>query len=297
MTVKLAHAARSRGPFDLIHANDFDTLPAAWLLSRRSGRLVYDSHELYFDQELDTPHVYRAIAGRVERAAARRADAVLTSAEPYADVLRRELRLSESPIVLLNCPEKVVAEPPQTEEGPLLRVIYQAAMGAGRRLDDLLEAAKHAEGVELTVRVVGADPAELDREIESRGLGGRVRRVDPVLPTQLVEGLWGFDVGVIINRPLTRTDEFVVPNKLFEYMMAGLAVVVPRLPGLEPIVEGEGIGITFPPGDPEALGQALQELGRDRPRLRAMQKRSRALALDRYNSAVQVKALERAWGL
>jgi hypothetical protein len=33
---------------DVVHANDFDTLPAAWLLARRhSARLVYDAHELY----------------------------------------------------------------------------------------------------------------------------------------------------------------------------------------------------------------------------------------------------------
>ncbi len=35
----------------------------------------------------------------------------------------------------------------------------------------------------------------------------------------------------------------VLPNKLFEYMMAGLAVAAPRLPALTPIVEAAGVPV------------------------------------------------------
>src|SRR2546423_7726236 len=152
-------------------------------------------------------------------------------------------------------------------------------MGVSRRLEDLLVAAEAAGGVELTIRVTNADVDALRAEVSRRGLGGRVRVADPVEPTALVEALVEFEVGLIINRPLTRNDELVFPNKLFEYLMAGLAVVVPRLEGLVPLVEGERIGLAYEPGRPEALGAALAELARDRPRLPEIRGRGRALGL------------------
>jgi glycosyltransferase involved in cell wall biosynthesis len=111
-----------------------------------------------------------------------------------------------------------------------------------------------------------------------------------VPPTELVEALRDHDVGLIINRPVTRNDELVFPNKLFEYLMAGLAVAVPRLPGMAPLVESERVGVTYEPG---RLADALAELGPDE--LTAMQRRGRELALSRLNAETQADVLERVW--
>src|SRR5436305_2303180 len=96
VTAGLYRTGRILGRFDVVHANDLDTLPAAWLLARASGaRLVYDAHELYTDQEPDPPRLHRAVARLVEGALARRAGSVVTVSEPIADELRRRLRLRE----------------------------------------------------------------------------------------------------------------------------------------------------------------------------------------------------------
>jgi hypothetical protein len=69
---------------------------------------------------------------------------------------------------------------------------------------------------------------------------------------------------------------------------------VPRLPGMAPLVEGEGVGVTYEPGRPELLGAALAELDLDE--LAGMQRRARALALSRLNAEAQRDALAAAWG-
>lgn len=295
-TAQLHRRGRGLGHFDVVHANDLDTLPAGWLLARRSGaRLVYDAHELYAEQEPDPPRIFRRVALALERALARRADAVITVSEPIATELQRTLGLAGPVIAWLNCPERSHAEPDAPHDGPL-RAIYQGAMGPGRPLGDLLEAAVHAEGAELTLRVVGVDADALVAEIRARGLDDRVRLEPPVPPHGLVEALRGYDVGLIINRPVTRNDELVFPNKLFEYLMAGLAVVAPRLPGLT-LIEDERIGVTFEPARPELLGRALTALAGDRSALEAMRSRARALALDRLNAEAQRDRLAAAWGI
>ena len=297
LTAKLISAGRRLGRFDVVHANDFDTLPAAWELASKSGaRLVYDSHELYTTQELDPPRSFVAVASRVEAAIATHADAVVTTGRPFAEELQRRFGLRQEPLIVLNCPDLVTTEPSPTPADGKLRVIYQAAMGPGRPLQDVVDAARRSNGVEFTLRVVGMDEAALRREIARAGVGDVVHIADPVPPDRLVEALQGFHVGLIINRPLTLTDELVVPNKLFEYMMAGLAVVAPRLPGLAAIVDGDGVGSTFEPGRPDRLAAVLGELDSDRELLNQMRKRARQLALDRYNAPAQAAQLLRAWG-
>lgn len=296
-TASFVAAGRGAGRFDTVLSNDLGTLPAGHLLARLSGaRFVYDAHELYGDSEPDYPGSYGRATGALERSLARRADAVVTVSEPIAAELRRRLGLREQPVVVLNCPERIEAEPRLFDSGPL-RVIYQGAMGVSRPLEDLLVAAEVANPVEVTIRVANANLIALRSEVLRRNLEGRVFVAEPVEPTALVQSLSNFEVGLVINRPLTRNDELVFPNKLFEYLMAGLAVVVPHVEGLAPLVNGEGIGLTYEPGRPDALGAALTELARDRARLAEMRTRARTLALERFNADAQREPLARALAL
>lgn len=294
LTAALSRRAKSLGRFDIVQASDVDTLPAGFLIARRdNARLVYDAHELYADQEPDPPRVYRHAIRAVERLLAPRAAALTTVSEPIADELTRTLSLPRPPLVVLNCP--AIVDPPTRTESGRLRAIYQGAAGPGRSLDDLVKAATST--AEISIRVVGIDRDTLRYDVAAHGLAGLVCVLDPVEPDRLVTALGEFDVGLVINRPVTRNDELVFPNKLFEYMMAGLAVVVPRLPALGPFVEHEGVGLTYTPGDPTDLARALDELAADRPRLAEMQRRARAAALARYNAEAQEPKLLEAWGL
>lgn len=297
-TARLWAAGRRAGSFDVIHANDFETLPAASLLARRSrSRLVYDAHELYAEFEPDPPRAYRSVAARLEGALARRADSVVTVSRPLADELRGRLRLPRMPFVVLNAPELDEHAGPQIAEAGPVRAVYQGAFGPGRPFEDLLEALALAPNASLTVRVVHADPTALRAAVRRRGLGERVVVADPLPPAELISGLRGFDAGLIFDRPLTRNAELSLPNKLFDYLMAGLAVVVPALPALAPFVEDAGVGLTFQPGRPDRLGECLERLAADRETLAEMRARSLALARGRYNAERQSETLEDAWGL
>jgi glycosyltransferase involved in cell wall biosynthesis len=295
-SLRLGRVARRLGPFDVIHAHDFDTLPAARLaqLGRGRARLVYDAHELYADQEPEAPRLFRTCVRLFEGPLARRSDAVVTVDDELATELQGSLRLPRRPHVVLSCPGLTPVDPAARGNGHL-RALYQGAMGPGRRLSDLFDALQHAEGVELTIRVVNADLDELRKAVSNRGLTDRIEVVDPVAPDRLVQAAADFHVGLVINRPVTRNDELVLPNKLFEYLMAGLAVVAPRLPALAPLVEGEGVGLTYEPGAPETLGAALTSLARDDVLLARLRERGRQLAVERYNAETQAETLVHVW--
>jgi glycogen(starch) synthase len=298
-TARLVRAGRSIDRADVVHANDLDTLPAGFRLAKRLGaRLVYDAHEIYASQEPNPPRLHAKAMSWLEKSLARHAQVVTVSA-PIAAELERTLRLQTRPLVVLNCSERLERLPRAGERvEPRMSAIYQGAMGPGRFIGDLFAAAEAmGDDVALSARITGADLAELRANSKARGLDGRFLILDPVAPNYLVQALVEFDVGLIINRPVTRNDELVLPNKLFEYMMAGLAVVAPRLPGLAPLIDNEGVGITYRPADPVDLARILDELAADRPRLEAMKHRARQLALERYNAEAQEPVLLEAWGL
>ena len=293
VSTRLTRSARTIAHVDAVHANDFDTLPAAWRIARRNNaRLIYDAHEIYTAQEPNPPRLHRFVTGALEGWFARQADVVVTVNEPIAKELKRRLRLGHEPLVVLNCPNARNVPDPAPSSGPL-RAIYQGAMGPGRYIEDLLAAASEMGNTKLTLRIAGADLDLMRKDVLDRGLGDRVEVVPPVAPNVLVESLAGFEVGLIINRPVTLNDELVLPNKLFEYLMAGLAVVVPRLPALEPIVDG--VGLTFTPGDPASLAAVLRELAKSRHGLKEMQAEARHRALTQYNAQQQSAVLMAAW--
>jgi len=192
-------------------------------------------------------------------------------------------------VVVLNAPDREEFEL-RAFDGPL-RAVYQGGLGPGRDFADLV-ALSGARGVELTARILYADPAAL-RAVA----GGELRIAEPVPQEHAVAALRDFEVGVVFDRPQSRNSELSLPNKLFEYLMGGLAVVAPALPGLRGVVEDEGVGVTVEPGDTAALGAALEELAADRPRVTAMRRRAREVALARFNAETQSGALLRAWGL
>ena len=296
-TVRFLRRGRTLGTFSVVHANDLDTLPAGWLLARRSrARLVYDAHELYTEQMADPPRVHRAVAGAIEHLLARRADAVATVSEPLAREIGLKLGLERPPIVVLNCPSRDDAGEPEPSNGPL-RVVYQAGgITEARPLDDLYAAAASLDSVRFTLLIASVDPDELRADVRRRGLGDHVAVGEPVPVSDMVAALRPFEVGLVIDRPVSRNNELGFPNKLFEYLMAGLAVAVPHLPTMGPFVEREQVGVTYEPGRPELLAARLRHLAADRALLLELRRRARAAALGRYNAEAQAGALAQAWG-
>jgi glycosyltransferase involved in cell wall biosynthesis len=106
-----------------------------------------------------------------------------------------------------------------------------------------------------------------------------------------------FDIGLVVTRPLTLNDRLALPNKLFEYLMAGLAVVVPDMPGVGAIVAENAVGVTFEAGSPSALARVLTELAAAPTEVAAYKERARQVALERFSAEAQRPALERAWGV
>lgn len=278
-------------PADLYHANDLDTLPAAVLLSRRNRvPLIYDAHELFAAQFTGASRQFRSILFSLEHWLIRYADSVVTVSRSIAETLAAWHGVPV-PRVVMNCPSarplmRAGAAGAIPRQSPLTRVVYQGIYLRERGLEELILSVPQFDSAELYLRGYGDLEPTLRALVEGEGLQGRVHFLPPADPRYMVESLAGFDIGVVPYRPTNLCHQYCLPNKVFEYLQAGLALAVSALPELEQLVKETGTGELFNSDCPDDIARAINALTKDPGRLEETKSKARSAAI-RYTWEAQ----------
>lgn len=262
-------------PADIIHCHDLETLPAAVAIrdmvaeslpGRRSPRIIYDTHELFPFQDPSWP--YRRYWLRQERLHIKAADAIIAVNASVAEELAR-IHSVPRPVVLYNSfggevprgtPDRRAARARlRVPEGSALPVVlFQGGLTWSRNLRNLVLA---FEGLRNTAHlaILGGGPAEVGLRRLARSLPN-VSFAPWVPPDALLEIVRGVELGVIPYRgDRCLNDRLCTPNKLFEFMEAGIPVCASDLPELRKIVRDCGIGDVFDMHSPTAIADAISE--------------------------------------
>ena len=245
----------------LIHANDYNT---AWIgvigKWTTGARLIYDSHELWPDRNLrPEPRGWLLLC---ESLFVRVADEVITTSPGYAQVLARRYRIAE-PRLIRNVPGwKVAAGEEERPSGAGPLAVYFGAITRNRGLATALRAL--ALVPELHMRFVGPEAwgyrAELAALAEELGVAGRLELLDPVPPDRAASVLADADLGLALIEPACLSYRMTLPNKLYEYVAAGLPILAGEVPVLAAEVRGNRIGLVADPADPVAVAAALRAM-------------------------------------
>lgn len=288
---------------DVFHAHDLDTLAvcaaAAWL---RRARLVYDSHELWLHstRHLEgTDRLFRLLEKLAEKTLAPRADAVIAVTPGRARKMER-MYPSVSPVVVANYPPEV----PPGERDPEIRkdlgageddflFLYQGVICPHRGLEQLAEASAMLEGSSGAVAVLGHDAGGgALREYAVRlGSGTRIVFHPPVTSEELHRYTASADAGLVLFQGSCLNHVLSLPNKLFEYMMAGIPVLACDLPEIARVIRKHGCGVTVNPADPKAVARAMRDMAANPGEARRMGERGREAALKHYTWDVSARGL------
>lgn len=265
-------------------AADLYSLPLAARLAERHGRpLVYDARELY-----------RAIAAlrgrglmqlfwtRLEQRYARRATTILTVNDSIADILRADY---DDVRVVRNYPDGMADA--GTGDGGRLRsalgipaaqriLLSQGGLQRGRGALLCVDALAQLDDAALVF--LGDGPLRDDILLHAQVQGVRERvHVHAAVPSaELLTWTASADVGLCMIENLGRSYFLSLPNKLFEYIAAGLPVVGSDLPEIARVLRESGSGVTVPPGDAGALADALRALLAEPAQMATLRERSRA---------------------
>jgi len=274
---------------EVYHFHDPELLPIGVLLKIFTrAKVIYDVHEDVPEQILTKhwiPRLLRRPLARVfnafEKLLARVLDAVVVATEGIAEKFARL-----KPIVVHNYPDLGMLPNSSTRrgEGKERVLVYVGGISKIRGAIEMVRAMEHLSPVwDIRLNLIGKfESPELEQELQ--GLPGyqRVRFLGWMPWEEAWHHAQSATVGLVLFHPAPNHEK-ALPNKLFEYMAAGLPVVASNFPLWKEIVEGNRCGITVDPLDPKTIAQAIEYLLTHPEEARRMGENGRRAVEEKYN--------------
>ena len=279
---------------NVYHSHDLNTLYVGSRCKKKTGaRLVYDSHELQTERNRMTKW-WRRWAAWNEKKWLPYADAMIVASPSWIDINRKKYGKVPNPSVsIINTPELQTIDQPRDLRGeldipadaPIL--LYQGSIQENRGIEPAIDAITLLPKAVLVVVGYGYHRPTLEADVRKRGLTERVKFFGPIPNDELLAWTAAADIGLcnIVNSSLSYYTS--LPNKLFEYIIAGIAVIGSDSPEIGRIVQEEGVGEIADPIDPEALAEATRTILSDLDKYRAATKP----AAEKYNWAIEEQKL------
>jgi glycosyltransferase involved in cell wall biosynthesis len=283
---------------DVFHSHDLNTLRVGVICKRRTGsRLVYDSHDLQTERSRMTPK-QRAKAVRLEGRLMRSADVLIMASPPWIEWNRNLYgAVPEPAVAVLNTPDPTDVVPLSLHEALDLEphnrlMVYQGSIQEYRGIEPAIDAVELLDDVILVVIGYGYHRPALEADVSRRGLNDKVRFFGPIPNDVLLRYTASADIGMCNIVGTSVSYDTSLPNKLFEYMMAGVPVIGSNSPEIGRVVAETGVGLTCDPEDPISIAAAVTEILSDpTPFLAAMESARR-----RYNWKVEEQTLLEVYG-
>lgn len=250
---------------DVVVAHDLPVLPAAAEVAKYHGaKLIYDSHELYCEQEFEPrlQRMWKAIEKRFIGAC----DAVITVNPSIACELKNRYNLPKVDVVQ-NAEH---AEGPPPLKGRLFHeafgldpraiiILFQGGLLPGRNLETLVDAMARVAAPQVHLVFLGDGPLarKLSRRVAARGVEHRVHFHPAVAQQSLLRYTASADLGLIPYRATCLNNLYCTPNKLFEYIAAAVPITATDLPEMRRLIAGNDIGLMVDTGSPETLAGAI----------------------------------------
>jgi glycosyltransferase involved in cell wall biosynthesis len=249
--------------FDLIIANDIETLPFAFELGKKNQPpVICDAHEYapaQFDQQFKWRFLYKPYNRYLCQAYLPRCAHVFTVSPGIAGEYRRQFGVR--PTVLTNATEYRDLEPSPTSDDHI-RLIHHGSAQPSRKIERMIEAMKYTGSrFSLDLMLIpGGKAGYLEQ------LNGQCRQmphvnlIPPVPMLEIPETISSYDAGIYFLEPVNFNYRMALPNKIFEFIQARLAVITGPTQCMAELVEKYECGIIVNSFDPREIADKLNKL-------------------------------------
>ena len=269
-----------REPADIYHAHDVSGILPCYIAAHvRHKPLVFDSHELPLDyMSIRSRRILALLAGLVAYIVPR-CIKVITVSSPIAEEMRRRYRIPEVSLIRNIPPYKAVQKSDRLRHFLGLAsdtrvVLYQGGIQYNRSLDKLVRAAPFLEPNVVMVFMgpsEGSIQSELEALIDSEGVQNRVKILPSVPYEELLDWTASADIGLIVfELDSSLSIRWCLPNKLFEYLMAGLPILASQLDAVVEIIGAYNVGCIVGSLEPVAIAASINSMLADADALSAM---------------------------
>lgn len=250
----------------IFHCNDLYALPAGVLIKllfNKNAKVVYDAHE--HETEAHVYHgkpVIKFFAKKIERWAIKYADAVICVSESIANDYVRLYNIPKPHIVLNAPPYKTYEKTNYLREKfnipqDVKIILYQGEYLKGRGIENITEGFKKYKGDKYVSVFLGYGAHAYIVE-EAAAVCNKIFVHPAVSQDEFMKIVCSADYGIHIMENTCLNHDYALPNKLFEYIMAGLPVIVSNLTEMKRVVELHKIGVVLNENSPNGLLDALE---------------------------------------
>ncbi len=278
---------------DVIHANDPDALLAAVLAKSAFGcRVIYDAHEYGPDAYILHTRP-RALFFAYERLLMRHVDGAVTVSPPIAEKFNKTYNGKPHFVVVPNASPLAdgLKPDPQFSLDELahgrIRVLYQGGFAAGRGLEQVIDGWAKVDDTKAALFLRGPNNAHRDALIRAAARTGRLDQSIYFLPSvsedKLTIAAMDADIGLVPYLSHIENHQGACPNKVGQYMQAGIAIVSANLPYVAALLSAGECGEIYDDLDENALHESLMKLIQQPDILMRMGQNGRAFARKHYN--------------
>jgi glycosyltransferase involved in cell wall biosynthesis len=273
---------------DVYHLHDPELLPVAAALKARGTCVVFDAHEDLPKQVMGKHYIPGALRGLLstgvrafERSICRSLDAIVT-----ATPVIRDKFLGDNPVTIdiNNYPwmGELDAGPDVGWPQKRREVCFIGGMTSIRGVRELVQAmALSTSSVTLVLGGTFQEPG-LEAALQAEPGWARTRAAGQLGRAQVREVLSHAMAGLVTFLPLPNHVD-AQPNKMFEYMSAGLPVIASHFPLWREIIEGNDCGLCVDPQKPAEIAAAIDRLVSDPALARRLGDNGRAAVRSTYN--------------
>lgn len=272
LSILLYSTFRIRAQYYL--AADVYTLPVLAVFARlRKIPLYYDSREIYTQIAAlsKKSHIQKVISW-IEKTFIYSAKGVIVTGTMDGELLKKLYSIPKY-ILLRNLPLKqeiktrINLRERFRISSEVLLMIYQGVVLHGRGLQLLYEAMLRVPNTALVVIGDGEQRVYYQELASEFGLENRVFFTGMISQEELLSHTSGGDIGTALIENVSLSYYYALPNKLFEYIMAGIPVLASNFPQMGEVVQSYRVGFTVDPENQEELIQILKKLVDERESL------------------------------
>lgn len=249
---------------NVVNIHGLPLLPLGCLMKFFLGiKLVYDTHEL--ETETDgLVGIRQTFARMVEKLFIKFVDATVVVGGQIKNWYLQKYNIKNIETVM-NCPHFV-----KNEKLDLIRdelnieksrkiILYLGGISEGRGIRFLLESFHLLENHSYALVFIGyGDLVDLIKSY--REVNEHIFLRNAVSPNDVIKYAASADIGISIIADNCLSYKFCLPNKLFEYIMAGIPSIISDLPEMKQIVENYEIGVAISGNDYSEFHAALVKL-------------------------------------
>jgi glycosyltransferase involved in cell wall biosynthesis len=279
---------------DLFHLHDPELIPIGLKLKNLGHRVIFDSHEDVPKQMLSKPYLNKfglwfvsKIFAAYECWSCQKLDAVIAATPNIRD---KFLAMGVRSVDINNFPLLGELDAQVSWSSKSVEVCYVGGIGKIRGISEVIQAmGEVTSGVRLNLCGGFSEP-EVEQACKALPGWRAVNEVGQVDRAGVRQVLGRSVAGLVTFHAMPNHID-AQPNKMFEYMSAGIPVIASNFPLWREIVERNHCGICVDPMDPSGIAHAIDYLVTHSDEARQMGENGRLAVLERYNWFIEEKKL------